>query len=126
MALTNDGINRLVVFARRIFVVKHEKHSVRLPYCVEHILRRGNGQKYRFGLVGAKVHHVVRLLGNTNHIVGGACDIDALSDRGFVIREKRLCHLITDDAHLTTLVAVELVDISAGNDSLGRHGGEER
>ena len=75
--------------------------------------------------MGAKVHHVVRLLGNTNDIVGGACDIDALSDRGFVIREKCLGHLITDDAHLTTLVAVKPVDISACNNSLGRHGGKK-
>ena len=46
VALTDDGVNRLVIVARRILVVEHEKHSVSLTNGIEHILRRGDGQEH--------------------------------------------------------------------------------
>ena len=125
MTLANDSIYRFVIFAGIKFVVKNKHQPVGLPYGIEHILSRGNGEEHRLGLMWSEVHHVVGFHGNTNHIVGSACNIDALSDGRRVVREKRLCHLIANDAHLTPLVAVEFVDISAGNDSLGRHHSEE-
>ena len=74
----------------------------------------------------SEVHHVVSFLGDTHHVIRRSCNIDALSYGRLVIRKQCLCHLISDDTHLTTLVAVEFVDIPADNDALGRHHGQKR
>ena len=118
MVLLDDGNNLAFLLFHGKVIDHSDRAEVNLVSTTVCGLLRGQGHEDTFREVDTDIYMAVGTMCDTHHRQRHAVDTDGVAERFFVVGKQHVGHMFTNDAHLTMLVHINVVDETSGSDPL--------